>query len=146
MSAAAAAAKVHFEDCSARPRCGCKGPGAERWLREQGYRVTSAVNSVAFDGDGILVARLASSEFLIDAVDSAAAGAGGGIRVRSTRAYLNERSQPRDVYAVTRQDTVMTLSGAGLNVLLQQVCGVDFAPLLDCAADNRSVVLTSMVG
>lgn len=146
MSTLVDAAELQFEDGSARPRCGCKGPGAERWLREQGYRVPAAPNSAVLDGDGVLVARLATSEFLIEAVDTAAAGAGGGIRVRNTRAQLHERAQPRDVYAVARQDTVMTLSGAGLNALLRQVCGVDFAPLLDCAGDDGPVVLTSMIG
>lgn len=142
-------APLHFEDCSARPRCGCKGPGAETWLRSRGYRIPAAPNSALLDGDGVLVARLATSEFLIEAV-----GAAGGVaRVRGSRAQLNERAQPRDVYAVARQDTVMTLSGTGLNALLRQICSVDFAPLLESADDDGGtgndegpVLLTSMIG
>ena len=141
-------APLHFEDCSARPRCGCKGPGAENWLRSQGYRIPAAPNSALLDGEGVLVARLATSEFLIEALDTAAAGGGSlsAARVRSSRAQLSERAQPRDVYAVARQDTVMTISGAGLQALLRQICSVDFAPLLDSAAEDGPVVLTSMIG
>lgn len=140
-------APLHFEDCSARPRCGCKGPGAENWLRSQGYHIPAAPNSALLDGEGVLVARLATSEFLIEALDTAAAGSGsGGARVRSSRAQLSAHAQPGDVYAVARQDTVMTISGAGLQALLRQICSVDFAPLLDAAAGDGSVVLTSMIG
>jgi sarcosine oxidase subunit gamma len=142
---------LQFEDCSARPRCGCKGPGAESWLRTQGYRVPAAPNSVVLDDDGVLVARLGSSEFLIEAVNGAAAGA-GSVRVRNSRAQLNERAQPRDVYAVARQDSVKRLSGSGLSALLRQICSVDFAPLLAAGyeggigGDEQPVLLTSMTG
>ena len=144
MSAVLESTELNIEDCSARPRCGCKGPGAEDWLRGQGYRVPAAPNSAALDGEGVLVARLATSEFLLEAVDSA--DAAGSTRVRNSRAQLNERAQPRDVYAVARQDSVMTLSGLSLNALLRQVCSVDFAPLLDSAANDGPIVLASMIG
>jgi sarcosine oxidase, subunit gamma len=146
MSAVLNSAPLHFEDCSARPRCGCKGPGAESWLRTQGYRIPAAPNSAAIE-QGALVARLASSEFLIEALDAA------NDRVGASRLHLQQRAQPRDVYAVVRQDRVTTISGAGLPALLRQICSVDCAPLLAPAASERAsgehdgpVLLTSMMG
>jgi sarcosine oxidase gamma subunit len=124
-----------------RPRCGCKGPGAEGWLREQGYRVPADANTAALDPGGVLVARLAATEFLIEPV------AGSLERVAATRAELMQRRQPTTVYPVARQDLVITLSGAALPALLRQVCSVDFAPLLAAAgAGGGAVVLTSMIG
>jgi sarcosine oxidase subunit gamma len=141
MSAVAELLSVEFADHSARARCGCKGPSAGNWLAAQGCRVPVAPNSATLDADGVWVARLASSEFLIEAVE------GGGERVAALRAGLAERARPRDVYPVPRQDQVMTLSGSGLPGLLRQICGVDFAPLLEPAATaDGPVVLTSMIG
>jgi hypothetical protein len=151
MSAGADTAALHFQDCSTRMRCGCKGPGAEGWLGSQGFRVPAAPNSAALDADGVLVARLATSEFLLEATASTAAGVA---RVQATRAQLATRLQPRDVYAVVRADTVQTISGSGLAELLRQTCSVDFAPLLaprnDAGASGQAgdgpVLLTSMIG
>jgi sarcosine oxidase gamma subunit len=139
-------APVQFEDGSGRSRCGCKGPGAEVWLRSLGLSVPAASNSVLLDADGVLVARLASSEFLIESTEQATPA--GQQRLAAAHAQLVVRAQPRDVYPVARQDSVMTISGTGLNALLRQVCGVDFAPLLDAAADTgeQPVLLTSMIG
>ena len=150
MSAVIDGPSLHFQDCSARPRCGCKGPGAEAWLRAGGYRVPATPNSAALDVDGVLVARLATSEFLLEATR----GSGAGVeRVLATRALLAARAQPRDVFAVARQDGACTISGGGLNDLLRQVCSVDFAPLLAGGAmvhpgtvEESPVLLTSMVG
>jgi sarcosine oxidase subunit gamma len=141
-------APLQFEDGSARPRCGCKGPGAERWLRAHALVVPAAPNSLAQDGDGVLVVRLASAEFLIEAARPAAGAAGNFARVSALRSQLAERAQPRDVYPVARQDRVLTISGTGLQGLLRQVCSVDFAPLLASARreDEQPVVLTSMIG
>ena len=47
-------AVLRFEDLSLRPRFGCKGPGAERWLAAAGYRVPPEPNSAAIDADGVL--------------------------------------------------------------------------------------------
>jgi sarcosine oxidase gamma subunit len=139
-------APVQFGDGSGRLRCGCKGPGAEAWLRSLGWRIPGASNSALLDTDGVLVARLASAEFLLEATEQAAAT--GLARLAAARAQLAGRTQPRDVYPVARQDTVMTIAGTGLNALLRQVCSVDFAPLLDAAGDTKEqpVLLTSMIG
>jgi sarcosine oxidase, subunit gamma len=141
MNDAAAVLSVQFADHSDRPRFGCKGPGAESWLAARACRVPAAPNSATLDGDGVLVARLATSEFLVEAVE------GDGQRVAVMRAALAERPLPRQVYPVLRQDQVMTVSGTGLSGLLRQTCGVDFAPLLEsAAAADGPVVLTSMIG
>ena len=136
-----AAAGLHFEQHASRPRCGCKGPGAAGWLSSQGYRVPAQANSAELDPAGVLVARLASSEFLLEPI------AGNADRVEATRAELTQRRQPVTVYPVTRQDLVVTINGDELNALLRQICSVDFAPLLAAAATGGGpVVLTSMVG
>ncbi|MGA8706532.1 MAG: hypothetical protein WB646_06035 [Steroidobacteraceae bacterium] len=140
-------APLQFEDETSRPRCGAKGPGAERWLRAQGCSVPAAPNSALLDGDGVLVARLASSEFLIEAMRTP--GAGGGVaRVGALRGQLVQRVQPRDVYPVARQDRVVTISGTGLAALLRQLCSVDFVPLLErlSGPGEQPVLLTSMIG
>jgi len=132
---------LRLQDCSVRTRCGCKGPGAAGWLAAQGYRVPERPNSAVLDAAGALVARLASSEFLIESVGTA------GERVASTRSQLEQRTQPADVYPVAREDFVVSLSGAALQTLLRQTCSVDFAPLLAGAvADGGPIVLTSMIG
>lgn len=134
---------LHFDAHPSRPRCGCKGPGAESWLRAQGYRVPAGANSAALDPDGVLVARLASSEFLLEPI-------GAGLeRVAATRAELLQRRAPPSVYPVARQDLVISLGGSGIEPLLRQVCSVDFSPLLAAAGaggEEGTVVLTSMIG
>jgi sarcosine oxidase, subunit gamma len=124
-----------------RPRFGCKGPGAQAWLVTEGYRVPAAANSVVIDGTGVLVARLATSEFLIEAVE------GGAGRVASNQQQLTDPVCPADVYPVARQDLVIAVEGAAINTLLRQICSFDFAPLLEhCEREAGPIVFTSMVG
>ncbi|MDB6156979.1 MAG: hypothetical protein JWO04_685 [Gammaproteobacteria bacterium] len=134
-------ALLKFEDLSLRPRFGCKGPDAEVWLATGGYRVPREPNSAVVDADGVLVARLATAEFLIEAAD------GGVARVESTVRQLTSPARPLNVYPVARQDLVMGIEGAATNALLRQTCSFDFAPLLDrCDRDGGPVILTSMIG
>jgi hypothetical protein len=114
-----------FEDLSWRSRFGCKGPGAETWLANAGYRVPPEPNSAAIDADGVLVARLATAEFLIEAADGAAG------RVESTLRRLTPPARPSDVYPVARQDLVIGIEGAAINALLRQ---------------RGPLILTSMIG
>ena len=65
-------AALRIDDLSARPRFGCKGPGAPSWLAANGYSVPEGTNSATVDAQGILVARLATSEFLIEAISGGA--------------------------------------------------------------------------
>ena len=62
-------AALRFEDLSCRPRFGCKGPGAEAWLTGAGYHVPRTPNTATVDSTGVLVARVATAEFLVEAVD-----------------------------------------------------------------------------
>jgi sarcosine oxidase subunit gamma len=132
---------LRFEDLSLRSRFGCKGPGAETWLAAGGYRVPPEPNSAAIDADGVLVARLATAEFLIEAAD------GGAGRVESTLRRLTPPARPHDVYPVARQDLVIGIEGPATNALLRQTCSFDFAPLLArCEGDAGPIILTSMIG
>jgi len=140
-AAARDGAALRFEVLSRRERFGCKGPGAEAWLNANGLRVPPTPNSVLVDSGGVLVARLATAEFLIEAVD------GGSERVEATRRQLGSGARPSEVYPVVRQDLVIGIAGARTDSLLRQVCSVDFAPLLEtCAPDSGPVILTSMIG
>lgn len=137
----AAGARLRFVVLSRRERCGCKGPGAEAWLSAAGFAVPSAPNSAQVDAGGVLVARLGLAEFLIEAVD------GGAERVESARRQLGCAVRPAEVYPVARADLVIGIAGAHLNLLLRQICSVDFAPRLEpCAAGSGPVILTSMIG
>jgi sarcosine oxidase, subunit gamma len=136
-----AATELHLEQHPPGPRCGCKGPGAAGWLSAQGYSVPAGANTAELDPAGVLVARLATSEFLLEPI------AGNANRLEATRTELTQRRQPVTVYPVTRQDLVVTINGKGLHALLRQICSVDFAPLLAAAATGGGpVVLTSMAG
>ena len=134
-------ARLRFEDLSPRERFGCKGPSGEAWLAGSGFTVPRAPNSAQVDASGVLVARLAASEFLIEAVE------GGGERVAAARGQLASAARPAEVYPVARADLVIGVSGACLNLLLRQICSVDFAPLLESrAASSGAITLTSMIG
>ena len=133
--------KLRVEDFSARARFGCKGPEAAAWLSGSGYQLPVQPNHAELDGRGILVARLALSEFLIEAVD------GGADEVAASAGSLVLSEPPAGVYPFLRQDVVMGLSGARLNALLRQICSVDFSSLLEHAvSDAGPLVLTSMIG
>jgi len=134
-------AVLRFDDLSQRRRFGCKGPGAEPWLAAAGYTVPQAPNTAVVDATGVMVARLATSEFLIEAVD------GGSERVNSTRRLLGAASRPTNVYPVARQDLVVAIEGPAIQTLLRQVCSVDFMPLFAISGPVAGpIVLTSMVG
>jgi sarcosine oxidase gamma subunit len=132
---------LRYEDLSWRARFGCKGPQAESWLTGLGLEVPQQANSAQMSSSGVLVARLARTEFLVEAVG------GGSESIAATARQLQRSPAPAGVYPVTRQDVVLDIDGAGCNTLLRQICSVDFAPLLEgCRADGGPVVLTSMVG
>jgi sarcosine oxidase gamma subunit len=134
-------AVLRLDDLSGHSRFGCKGPGAEPWLAAAGYSVPREPNSAMVDASGVMVARLATSEFLIEAVD------GGSERVDSALRQLGSGSRPTNVYPVARQDMVVGLQGPGIQALLRQICSVDFVPLFESSGPAAGpVALTSMVG
>jgi sarcosine oxidase, subunit gamma len=135
---------LRLEDLSWRPRFGCKGPGAQDWLTAQGYGVPMAPNSAAVEA-GVLVARLATSEFLVEAVGAERGAEHGAQRVAATGAQLSQGARPAVVYPVAREDLVIGLHGTGLNTVLRQTCSVDFAPWFDTVQDG-AVLMTSLAG
>ena len=138
---AAPAAALKLRDRSWRRRFGCKGPAAETWLSGLGLSVPRGANSARIDAAGVLVARLATSEFLVEAIG------GGATAIVAARAALAAPERPAGVYPVVRQDLVVELSGPATRPLLRQICSVDFEPLLKAATGpEMPVVLTSMVG
>jgi sarcosine oxidase, subunit gamma len=141
VEAASATATLHFDDLSSHHRLGCKGPAAESWLSASGFKVPVAPNSVAVDDSGILVARLATSEFLVEELGS------GGDRVCRAAQRLESPERARGVYHVPRADLVLSISGPDLHALLRQICSVNFTPLFcEAGRSGGPVVLTSMIG
>ena len=142
MSATAQQAASMLRDVSARPRFGCKGPAAESWLHELGLAVPQPPNSWSCERGDILVARLASSEFLVESVAPEHA------RISEIAAALLDPGQRRaGLVPVLRQDLVLELAGARANDLLLETCNVNFAPLARGAESSAGpLVLTSMIG
>jgi heterotetrameric sarcosine oxidase gamma subunit len=134
-------AALRFEDLSSRRRFGCKGPGAERWLAAAGFHLPKEANSAAVDARGVLAMRLATSEFLIEGLNEESD------EIESMRQQLSSSSRPTDVYPVERQDLVIGIRGPQIQILLRQICSVDFAPLFAISSpESGAVVLTSMMG
>jgi sarcosine oxidase subunit gamma len=129
-------APVRLQDVSWRRRFGCKGPEAGRWLKAEGLSVPEPANSWAVDAQGNLVARLATSEFLVEALGDEHR------RIDMLRALL----PANDVYPVIRQDVAFVLQGKRARDLLLQTCSFNFDTLPLTADRSGTAVLTSMVG
>jgi sarcosine oxidase, subunit gamma len=125
---------IALTDLSHLQRCGLKGSGAEAWLKSIGITTPAGINQWASLGECGLIARLASSEFLIennagqDDVDRVRTELGRGVA---------------GVTPVLRQDAEIALAGPRVNELLLQTCSFNFASL-DLAA--HPIVMTSMIG
>lgn len=126
-------AGIRLGDASCLPRVGVKGARAEGWLTEQGIAPLPGVNGWLRTPAGLLVARLARSEFFLE--DSAT-----GDTVQRLKHALAPAS---GVTPVLRQDGALVLTGSRVNELLTQVCNINF---LIWQPDDRVVVMTSMVG
>lgn len=128
------AAQIGIADLSFLTRFGVKGAGAAAWLESAGIPVPDRPNTWYPLSTGGLVARLGSSEFLIE--DS----------LHSRTAWqLAEKAEnpPAQVYPVLRQDAAIALSGEAVNELLLQTCAINFRAL---RLSDRPVLLTAMVG
>jgi sarcosine oxidase subunit gamma len=91
--------------------------------------------------DDILVGRLATSEFLVEALGTSQA------RVAAAAGELAAAGRPPGVFPVARQDLVVSLGGDALADLLAQVCSVDFRmPLGAARGASGPLLLTSMIG
>jgi sarcosine oxidase subunit gamma len=131
---------LRFRDCSGRPRFGCKGPAAQAWLASAGFAVTPLPNTARF-ASGELVARVATSEFLIESLSEAHG------HVESTAQQLDHGRRPPGVYPVARQDLVVEIAGIAVNALLRQICSVDFSYHFAARdPDTHPIILTSMAG
>jgi hypothetical protein len=125
-----------------RARVGCKGPAAESWLATHGIRVPRAANSYEVDESGVLTARLATSEFLVESTETASE-----TTVGSVRSALHGGDYPKGVYPVLRSDFVLEISGAQSEELFLQTCAVDIAPVARVSAATAGpIVMTSMIG
>ena len=140
-STTAQGSAVTMTELSWHRRFGLKGPAAEAWLIAHGFAPAAPANTWR-RVNGALVGRLATSEFLVEAMDSSAHAA---VAAAATELYATVR--PEGVYPVVRQDLVVRLHGPKLNELLRQICGVNFQPLLaQAASDQGSLLMTSMIG
>jgi sarcosine oxidase subunit gamma len=129
----AALPPVALTDASCLRRMGVKGPAAQAWLDAQGVPPPAGVNRWQRTADGVLVARLARTEFFLE--DRL-----GGDAVMRLRAAL---APAEGVYPVMRQDAALVLAGERANELLVQTCNVNFRAW---DAGDPALAMTSMVG
>jgi sarcosine oxidase subunit gamma len=117
-------------DLSALERFGVAGPNAADWLREQGCEVPEGINTWTGLQNGGLVARLGSSEFLIE-------DAPEGSTARGLKDSLNSGAD--GVRPVVRQDAAFALIGERAREVMLEVCGLDFDSV---DHDERPVFMT----
>jgi len=124
------AAILGLADLSHQTRAGAKGRGTADWLAGLGVTIPSQPNSWSSLPSGGLVARLGTTEFLVE---------------NDTQLFdkINQAKRAAGVYPVLRQEAAFALCGARVNELLLQTCNVDFRTL---DAEPSKVVLTSMAG
>jgi hypothetical protein len=135
-------APIDLDVIAGRERVGCKGPGAEAWLAGQGIQVPAGANRFAVNASGILAARLATAEFLLEATDKTS-----NALLAPVRTALERVDYPRGVYPVLRQDFVIEIFGSDAQDLFQQTCAVDLEPVAaESSATEGPVVMTSMIG
>jgi sarcosine oxidase subunit gamma len=141
-SAASASLVVTLADLSQRARFGCKGPAAEAFLSWLGLRLPASPNAWTEDDAGRLVARLATSEFLVEASGFEQA------RVIEIAAELYDPPRRRPgLVPVPRQDLVVELAGPRANDVLRQTCNVNFAASTSAVTRGAgALVLTMMIG
>ena len=133
---------VTLTDMSRRARFGCKGPAAEDFLASLGLPLPPSPNGWTRDIGGHLIARLATSEFLVEATGHEQSHA-----ARAADRLLDPRRRERGLVPVLRQDLVFGLAGASANDLLRQTCNVNFTPLTRTATgETGSLVMTTMIG
>lgn len=124
---------IRLGDASCLPRMGVKGAGAEAWLLSQGIDTLPGINGWLRTPSGMLVARLARSEFFLEDC------VGGG-----TLQQLRQALAPAaGVTPVLRQDASLALAGPQVNALLTQVCNINF---LAWQPEDRVVIMTTMAG
>lgn len=113
-------ALIDFTDL---PRVGFRGVDAAAWLGERGYQLPEAPNRALLQGDGVLVARLSQTEYLLL---GSLADRGERIAAEEAGWQLSELGN----YLLPRQDSHawLQLSGQHLPEVMAKVCGVDLRP------------------
>lgn len=124
---------IELLQLTGRTRLGVKGPRGGEWLMAHDMVLPSAPNTWT-ESDGILVARLGSSEFFVEDVE-------GGSTVGRMQTAL--AAGPSGVYPVLREDWGFVLRGPSMHDALLQVCNVNFA---DITPESQGVIMTLMVG
>lgn len=124
---------IGLADLSHLKRCGLKGPGAEAWLKSMNIQPPPGINQWTPLGGRSLVARLATTEFLIE--DNVGQDYADRVRAQLGRGVSG-------VTPVLRQDAEIVLAGPRVNELLLQTCSFNFTAL-DLTA--RPIVMTSMI-
>jgi sarcosine oxidase subunit gamma len=111
-------------DLSTCDRIGLKGRGAAAWLAEAGVDLPTQPNRLLERADGVIVARLSDTEFVLaDFTDPTAAG------FQALRAAL-EAGRPDGCYEVPRAESqaVFGLVGDWVHTALSAVCPADLRP------------------
>ena len=126
-------------DLSTCDRIGLKGRGSAAWLQSRGIGLPDRPNRLLECPDGLLVARLAESEFLLADFRGARSIAVEEIR----EACATER--PEGVHDVPRAEgqAAFGLSGDGALSVLAAVCPADLRP---CVFDRGDVLQTLCAG
>ena len=133
---------VTLREVTGRARFGCKGTAAETFLSGAALPLPQSPNGWCMDDAGRLVARLATSEFLVEATGAQQAD----VASLASRLY-DPLERERQLVPVLRQDCVLELAGSAANDLLRQTCNVNFAPLARAATSHAgTLVLTTMIG
>ncbi len=135
-------ATVAIDVVPRRLRVGCKGPEAEQWLAGHGVLVPSGANRYEIDSSGLLVARLATSEFLLEGLSVAA-----NDKVARIREALEHADYPSTVYPVLRQDFVVEIAGPKIQPFFLETCAIDLEPVARESTEAAGpVILTTMIG
>jgi sarcosine oxidase subunit gamma len=121
-------------DLSGLTKLGVKGRNAETWLSGQGVDVPATIYESLPLGDGGLIVRLGTDEFLLES---------GLTDDDNGAAALSNRLDPTEehVYRIERQDATFLLVGPRALDVLAQTCGVNFRE-----AAARYLVLTRVAG
>lgn len=121
-------------DLSGLTKLGVKGRNAETWLSGQGVDVPATIYESLPLGDGGLIVRLGTDEFLLE---SGLTDDDNGVAALSNRLDPTEEH----VYRIERQDATFLLVGPRALDVLAQTCGVNFRE-----AAARYLVLTRVAG
>lgn len=119
-------------DVSALPKLGIKGSDAENLLIDEGIDIPQQIYETRALPDGGLIARLGSSEFLLES----------GLANETVTAVANRlQAQPERALVIERQDATFLLFGQRACEVFSQTCGLDMS-----VAPLRQLILTRVAG